>query len=129
MPEFLAETPRPLQSGDPVADFNCGVEELNRYLQRFAWPNQQANAAVTYGGMTLTKCCELELPQAMEGLRLARINRDIQQGCGLRAGNIVPGVGIRQAHGIGLRVPTQVVSQPRENQGAATEGVRNVRWV
>jgi GNAT superfamily N-acetyltransferase len=48
MPEFLAETPRPLQSGDPVADFDCGVEELNRYLQRFAWMNQQANAAVTY---------------------------------------------------------------------------------
>jgi GNAT superfamily N-acetyltransferase len=48
MPEFLAEPPRPLQSGDPVADFDCGVEELNRYLQRFAWMNQQANAAVTY---------------------------------------------------------------------------------
>jgi GNAT superfamily N-acetyltransferase len=48
MPEFLADTPRPLQSGDPVGDFDCGVEELNRYLQRFAWINQQANAAVTY---------------------------------------------------------------------------------
>jgi GNAT superfamily N-acetyltransferase len=51
MPEFLAETPRPLLSRDPVADFDCGVEELNRYLQRFAWMNQQANAAVTYVAM------------------------------------------------------------------------------
>jgi GNAT superfamily N-acetyltransferase len=51
MPEFLAETPRPLQSSDPVAGFDCGVEELNRYLQRFAWMNQQANAAVTYVAM------------------------------------------------------------------------------
>lgn len=48
MPEFLAQPPRPLQLGDPVAAFDCGVEELNRYLQRFAWANQQANAAVTY---------------------------------------------------------------------------------
>ena len=51
MPEFLAEAPRPLQSGDPVVAFDCGVEELNRYLLRFAWTNQQANAAVTYVAM------------------------------------------------------------------------------
>ncbi|HXP62743.1 MAG TPA: hypothetical protein VN829_19745 [Dongiaceae bacterium] len=49
MPEFLAQPPRPLQPGDPVAAFDCGVEELNDYLQRFAWANQQANAAVTFG--------------------------------------------------------------------------------
>ena len=51
MPEFLAQPPRPLQPGDPVAAFDCGVEELNRYLQRFAWANQQANAAMTYVAM------------------------------------------------------------------------------
>ena len=48
MPEFLAQPPRPLRPDDPVASFDCGVEELNRYLHRFAWMNQQANAAVTY---------------------------------------------------------------------------------
>ena len=48
MPDFLAQPPRPLLPGDPVARFDCGVEELNRYLHRFAWMNQQANAAVTY---------------------------------------------------------------------------------
>lgn len=48
MPEFLAEAPRLLQAADPVAAFDCGVEELNRYLQRFAWINQQAHAAVTW---------------------------------------------------------------------------------
>src|SRR5690349_24157241 len=48
MAEFLAEPPRPIRPGDPVDSFDCGVEDLNRYLQRFAWMNQQANAAVTY---------------------------------------------------------------------------------
>lgn len=51
MPDFLAEPPRPLQGGDPVAGFDCGVEDLNRYLHRFAWINQQANAAVTFVAM------------------------------------------------------------------------------
>ncbi len=51
MPEFLAQPPRSLQHGDPVAAFDCGAEELNRYLQRFAWANQQANAAMTYVAM------------------------------------------------------------------------------
>jgi GNAT superfamily N-acetyltransferase len=51
MPEFLAQPPRPLQPGDPVAAFDCGVEELNRYLRCFALANQRANAAVTYAAM------------------------------------------------------------------------------
>jgi hypothetical protein len=28
--------------------FDCGSEELNRFLIRFALPNQQANASQTY---------------------------------------------------------------------------------
>jgi predicted N-acetyltransferase YhbS len=31
-----------------VERFSCGQEPLDRYLARFAWPNQQANAAQTY---------------------------------------------------------------------------------
>jgi GNAT superfamily N-acetyltransferase len=31
--------------------FDCGREDLNRYLLRFAWPNQQAGAAQTYVGL------------------------------------------------------------------------------
>lgn len=34
-----------------VEGFDCGREELNRYLVRFAWVNQQANAAQTYLGL------------------------------------------------------------------------------
>jgi GNAT superfamily N-acetyltransferase len=35
----------------PVEDFDSGRFELNRYLQRFAWQNQQAGAAQTYVGV------------------------------------------------------------------------------
>jgi len=31
-----------------VESFDCGREELNRYLVRYAWQNQQAGAAQTY---------------------------------------------------------------------------------
>ena len=31
--------------------FDCGHEALNRFLLRFAWPNQQANASQTYVGV------------------------------------------------------------------------------
>ena len=48
MPDFLAQPSRPLLPGDPVAGFDCGIEELNRYLHRFAWVNQQASAAMNY---------------------------------------------------------------------------------
>lgn len=34
-----------------VEDFDCGREELNRYLVRYAWQNQQAGAAQTYVGL------------------------------------------------------------------------------
>lgn len=32
----------------PVEHFDCGDDALNRYLIRFAWANQSANAATTY---------------------------------------------------------------------------------
>ena len=40
-----------LRPDHPVQDFDCGREELNRYLHRYALPNQQAGAAQTYIGM------------------------------------------------------------------------------
>lgn len=40
-----------LRPGHPVERFDCGREELNRYLSRYAWQNQQAGAAQTYVGL------------------------------------------------------------------------------
>jgi GNAT superfamily N-acetyltransferase len=40
-----------LRRAHPVEGFDCGREELNRYLSRYAWQNQQAGAAQTYVGM------------------------------------------------------------------------------
>lgn len=34
-----------------VDAFDCGQDDLNRYLVRYAFPNQQANAAQTYVGL------------------------------------------------------------------------------
>jgi GNAT superfamily N-acetyltransferase len=34
-----------------VEGFDCGREQLNRYLVRYAWQNQQAGAAQTYVGV------------------------------------------------------------------------------
>jgi GNAT superfamily N-acetyltransferase len=34
-----------------IASFDCGREQLNRYLLRFAWSHQQAGAAQTYVGL------------------------------------------------------------------------------
>jgi hypothetical protein len=41
-----------LRPDHPIENFDCGREELNRYLQRFAWQNQQAGAAQTYIGLS-----------------------------------------------------------------------------
>lgn len=41
-------TPRPLKSKDPVSGFDCGVEELNRYLQKHAFQTQAGDGARTY---------------------------------------------------------------------------------
>lgn len=35
-----------------IESFDCDREELNHYLQRFAWQNQQAGAAQTYIGLS-----------------------------------------------------------------------------
>ena len=40
-----------LRRDHPVESFDCGREELNRYLVRYAWQNQQAGAAQTYLGI------------------------------------------------------------------------------
>jgi GNAT superfamily N-acetyltransferase len=40
-----------LRRDHPVEGFDCGREELNRYLQLYAWQNQQAGAAQTYVGV------------------------------------------------------------------------------
>lgn len=40
-----------LRRDHAVEDFDCGREELNRYLWRYAWQNQQAGAAQTYVGV------------------------------------------------------------------------------
>jgi GNAT superfamily N-acetyltransferase len=41
-------TPRPLNSTDPVAGFDCGVAEPNRYLQKHAYQAQAGDGARTY---------------------------------------------------------------------------------
>lgn len=40
-----------LRRDHPVEGFDCGREELNRYLSRYAWQNQQAGSAQTYVGI------------------------------------------------------------------------------
>ncbi|MGC2672103.1 MAG: GNAT family N-acetyltransferase [Candidatus Acidiferrum sp.] len=40
-----------LRRDHPIDGFDCGREELNRYLLRYAWQNQQAGAAQTYVGV------------------------------------------------------------------------------
>ena len=40
-----------LRRDHPVESFDCGREELNRYLTRYAWQNQQVGAAQSYVGM------------------------------------------------------------------------------
>lgn len=40
-----------LRPDHPVEQFDCGREELNRYLLRYAWSNQQAGAGQTYVGL------------------------------------------------------------------------------
>lgn len=40
-----------LRADHRIEGFNCGREELNRYLQRYALQNQQAGAAQTYVGL------------------------------------------------------------------------------
>jgi hypothetical protein len=40
-----------LRADHPIESFDCSREELNRYLLRYAWQNQQAGAAQTCVGL------------------------------------------------------------------------------
>jgi GNAT superfamily N-acetyltransferase len=40
-----------LRRDRPVEGFDCGDEQLNKYLLRYAWQNQQAGASQTYVGV------------------------------------------------------------------------------
>ena len=40
--------PRLLEKGDPVAGFDCGADELNRFIERYAYQSQQSQGARTY---------------------------------------------------------------------------------
>ena len=40
-----------LRRDHAVEGFDCGREQLNQYLRRYAWQNQQAGAAQTYAGL------------------------------------------------------------------------------
>jgi GNAT superfamily N-acetyltransferase len=40
-----------LRRGHAVDDFDCGRDQLNKYLQRYAWQNHQAEASQTYVGV------------------------------------------------------------------------------
>jgi GNAT superfamily N-acetyltransferase len=40
-----------LRRDHPVEGFDCGDEQLNKYLLRYAWQNQQAGASQTYVGI------------------------------------------------------------------------------
>jgi len=40
-----------LRPDHKIEGFDCGRDELNRYLLRYAWQNQQAGAAQTYVGL------------------------------------------------------------------------------
>ena len=46
-----ARTIEKLRRDHAVEDFDCGREALNRFLQRYAWQNQQAGASQTYVGL------------------------------------------------------------------------------
>jgi GNAT superfamily N-acetyltransferase len=46
-PEALSRVHK-LSTGDVTDEFDCGQDDLNRFLKRFALANQAANAAQTY---------------------------------------------------------------------------------
>jgi GNAT superfamily N-acetyltransferase len=48
MPDFPFSTPRVLTKDDPVDGFDCGLDELNRYLQKHALQAQSGDGARTY---------------------------------------------------------------------------------
>ena len=40
--------PRLLGGSDPVSGFDCGADELNRFIERYAYQSQQSQGARTY---------------------------------------------------------------------------------
>lgn len=48
MADFPFSTPKPLAASDAVVDFDCGIEELNRYLRKHAFQAQSGDGARTY---------------------------------------------------------------------------------
>jgi GNAT superfamily N-acetyltransferase len=55
MVDLTSELSRRIEKLRPdhlIEEFDCGREELNRYLLRYAWTNQQAGAAQTYIGLS-----------------------------------------------------------------------------
>jgi len=48
MTDGILQPPRRLQRDDQREGFESGAAELDDWLRRFAWENQQANNAVTY---------------------------------------------------------------------------------
>jgi GNAT superfamily N-acetyltransferase len=54
MPGLIGEQARhveKLRRDHAVEAFDCGREELNQYLLRYAWQNQQAGGSLTYVGI------------------------------------------------------------------------------
>ena len=48
MAEFFFRAPKLLTSRDVVSEFDCGSEELNRYLEHYALQSQNSEAARSY---------------------------------------------------------------------------------
>jgi ribosomal protein S18 acetylase RimI-like enzyme len=40
--------PRPLERDDPTDQFRCGIEDLDLWLRRRAWPNEAAGSSRTF---------------------------------------------------------------------------------
>ncbi len=45
--------PRLLDKADPVSGFDCGSEELNRFIERYAYQSQQSQGARTYVSLSV----------------------------------------------------------------------------
>jgi hypothetical protein len=44
--------PRLLEKADPVARFDCGAEELDRFMERYAFQSQRSQSARTHVSLT-----------------------------------------------------------------------------